>query len=34
MGLRKYNDYGGDDIWGSGSTITIEETILGEQEIQ
>ena len=29
MGLRKYNDCGGDDTWGSASTMIVEETTLG-----
>ena len=29
MGLRKYNEWGGDDTWGSGSTMSGAETILG-----
>ena len=34
MGLRKYNNYRGDDTWGSGSTMCVEKTILGAQEVQ
>ena len=34
MGLRKYSECGGDDIWGSGSTMSGAETILGAQEVQ
>ena len=34
MGLRKYNDCGGDDTWGSGSIMSVEETTLGAQEVQ
>ena len=34
MGLRKYNEWGGDDTWGLGSTMSVEETIFGAQEVQ
>ena len=31
MGLRKYNEWGGDDTRGSGSTMNVEETTPGAQ---
>ena len=34
MGLRKYNVCGEDDTWSSGSTMTVEETIPGAQEVR
>ena len=34
LGLRKYNECGRDDTWGSGSTMSGAETILGAQEYE